>query len=120
NILRGFASTATSGQPQGITNSGAVVTALNINNNQLGNASGGFFSTSTVTTGSLFGVSTSGGATTCALSIQSNDIRGITYSAAVSAPQNFLQNTAATLSQNISSNTFTNLNINTTGSVVFV
>ena len=106
NIIRGHASTATSGQPQGITNSGAVVTAININNNQFGNASGGFFSTSTVTSGTLFGISNSGGAATCALSIQTNDIRGITYTAAASAPQTYIINSAATLSQNISNNTF--------------
>ncbi len=32
----------------------------------------------------------------------------------------YLNNTAATLSQNISTNTFTNLNVNTTGSATFI
>ncbi len=122
NVIRGHASTSTSGQPQGITNSGAVVTAININNNQLGNASGGFFTSAVVTSGPLFGISTSGGASTCALSIQNNDLRGISYMnvTAVSAPQTYIQNSATTLSQNISNNTFTNLSVNTTGSVTFI
>ncbi len=120
NIIRNHASTATSGQPQGITNSGAVVTAINITDNQFGNASGGFFSTSTATSGTLFGISTSGGAATCALTITGNDIRGITYNVAASAAQVYIQNSATTLSQNISSNTFTNLNVNTTGNVTFI
>jgi hypothetical protein len=120
NIVRGFASTATSGQIQGITNSSAVVTAININTNQFGNASGGFASSSVATSGSLFGISTSGGASTCALSITGNDIRGITYSVAASAAQTYIINSATTLSQNISTNTFTNLNANTTGNVTFI
>ncbi|MDI1255676.1 MAG: hypothetical protein PSV16_06210, partial [Flavobacterium sp.] len=120
NIVRSLASTSTSGQIQGIVNTGAVVTALNINNNQFGNATSGFFSTSTATSGSLFGISTSSGASTCALSIQTNDFRGITYNVAASAAQTYITNTAATLSQNISNNTFTNLNVNTTGNVTFV
>jgi len=120
NILRGHASRATTGQPQGITNSGAVVTALNINNNQLGNASGGFFTSNIASSGGLFGISTSGGAATCAVSISGNDIRGITYTVPASAAQVYFQNTANTLSQNISNNTFTNLNINSTGSVTFL
>jgi hypothetical protein len=120
NIIRSFASTSTSGQIQAISNTGAVVTALNINNNQLGNTTSGLFSTSTATSGTLFGIVTSGGASTCALSIQSNDIRGITYNVAASAAQAYIQNSAACLSQNISSNTFTNLNVNTTGNVTFI
>jgi hypothetical protein len=120
NIIRSHASTATSGQPQGITNSGAVVTAVNITGNALGNATSGFFSTSTVTSGGLFGISNSGGASTCALTISRNDIRGITYNSAVSAAQTYITNTAVCLSQSIYSNTFTNLNVNTTGNVTFI
>ncbi|MCX6307164.1 MAG: T9SS type A sorting domain-containing protein [Bacteroidetes bacterium] len=120
NIIRGHASTSTSGQPQGITNSGVVVTAININNNQLGNATGGFFSTSTATSGGLFGISNSGGGAACALSIQTNDIRGITYNVAASATQTYITNSAIVLSEVISGNTFTNLNVNTTGATTFI
>lgn len=120
NILRGLTSTATSGQVQGISNTGAVITALNMNGNQFGNAVSGYFSTATATSGTLFGVVTSGGASTCALSIQNNDIRGITYTAVASAAHAYFQNTATTSSQNISNNTFTNLNVNTTGGVTFI
>jgi hypothetical protein len=61
------------------------------------------------------GISSSTGAATCALTITGNDIRGITYNVEASAQQIYIQNTAGTLSQNISNNTFTNLNVNTTG-----
>lgn len=122
NVLRSLASTAsTTGQIQGIVNTGAVVTAVNMNGNQLGNALSGFFSTSTASTGTgLFGFVNAGGAATAALSIQNNDIRGITYNVSAVASQNYIQNTAATLSQNISGNTFTNLTVNSTGSATFI
>lgn len=120
NIIRNFASTATSGQIAGIINSGAVVTALNINNNQLGNATGGFFSTSIITSGNVFGISSSAGASTCVLSITGNDIRGISHTSLATGGQTYIVNSGATLSQNISNNTFTNLTANTTGSVTFI
>ncbi|MFM9988082.1 T9SS type A sorting domain-containing protein [Flavobacterium sp.] len=121
NTVRSLSSTATTtGQIQGIVNSGAIVTALNMNNNFLGNATSGFCSRSVASTGSTFGITTSGGAATCNTSIQSNDIRGISYTVASSGTQNLIQNTAVTLTQNISFNTFTSLVINTTGSVTFI
>ncbi|GAA4318724.1 immunoglobulin domain-containing protein [Flaviaesturariibacter amylovorans] len=120
NTLRGLSSTATSGQIQGVIQSGAVVTAANLNNNKLGDAVGGFFTSTVATSGSLFGIANTGGAATAAVSIQNNDIRGITYNVAASAAQNYIQNAGSTLSQNISGNTFTNLTINSTGAVTFL
>ncbi len=120
NILRGFASTATSGQIAGIVNSGAVVTALNINNNQLGNASSGFFSTSTATSGGLFGILSSAGATTCNTIIQSNDIRGITYNTLATATNAYIGNTGIVANFTCNLNTFTNLNVNTTGTITMI
>jgi dTDP-glucose pyrophosphorylase len=55
-------------------------------------------------------------AASCALSIQSNDFRGI-Y-ALTSAHQTYIS--SGYLSQNISNNTFTNLNVNTTGDITFI
>jgi hypothetical protein len=120
NIVRSLASSTASGQIAGIVNSGAVVTALNINNNALGNSTSGFFTTSTATSGSLFGISTSAGASTCLTTIQSNDIRGITYNLTASAANAYITSTGAVLNNTISNNTFTNLSVNTTGSVTFV
>jgi hypothetical protein len=57
-------------------------------------------------------------AASCALSIQSNDFRGIICINKCSA-QTYISNTAVTLSQNISNNTFTNLNVNTTGDIFY-
>ena len=120
NTFTAFASTATSGQTAAISNSGAAVTAINLNNNFIGTTGTGYFSSTVASSGTLFGISNSGGAATSALSIQNNDIRGISYSVAASAAQTYHVNTAATLSQNISNNTFTNLTVNTTGNATFI
>ncbi|HWN81342.1 MAG TPA: hypothetical protein VNM87_04545, partial [Candidatus Udaeobacter sp.] len=106
NIIRGTTSTATSGGFTGVSNTGAVVTTINLNNNQIGNASGGAITFSAAQSGALLGVSNTGGASTSALSMTGNDVRGITHSVAGTSAHTYINNTAATLSQNISTNTF--------------
>ena len=121
NIIRSNNVTASAtGVFTAISNSGIVTTVLNINNNQLGNATGGLVTYSAANTSTLTGISNTGGAVSCALTIQGNDLRGITHSVAGSSAHNYIINSAATLSQNISSNTFTNLSVNTTGAITFI
>ncbi|MFY7664747.1 beta strand repeat-containing protein, partial [Flavobacterium sp.] len=120
NVFRGITSTATTGGFTAISNSGAVVNTINITNNQIGNASGNAVTFSAATSGTVNGISNSGGATTAALVITGNDFRGIVHSTAGTSAHNYIINSAATLSQNISSNTFTNLTVNTTGSVTMI
>lgn len=102
----------------------AVVTALNINNNKLGDATGGAvnFSAAAATTATFTGISvvSGGAAATCAITINGNDIRGITYTSSGTGAHIYIINAAASLSQSISNNTFTNLNVNTTGNVTFI
>ncbi|MCW3126063.1 MAG: hypothetical protein JWO03_1721 [Bacteroidetes bacterium] len=104
----------------GITNQGAVTTSITISNNQLGNSTGGLVTTTAAMAGTINGISNTAGTGTSALSISSNDFRGITHSLAASTAHLYINNTAATLSQTITNNTFTNLNVNTTGSVTFM
>ena len=121
NIIRSNTQTSISGGAIiGILQGAAVVTTININNNQLGNATGGFFTLSTTTSSTINGISNTGGGVSSALSISNNDFRGIVYSASGSGAHTYIANTAPTLSQAINSNTFTNLNVNTTGNVTFV
>ncbi|MEI7726785.1 MAG: hypothetical protein WCK09_16870, partial [Bacteroidota bacterium] len=123
NTIRGFTSTATSGGFVGVQQqTNGVVTALNINNNKIGDATAGAVTFSNATSGAVSGivVTSSGAASTCALVITGNDFRGIVHSIAGSSAHSYISNASATLSQNISSNTFTNLNVNTTGSVTFI
>ena len=120
NIISGTTSTATTGGFTGISNTGSVGTSNNINSNQIGNGNGGAIVFSAATSGSVTGITNSGGASTCNLSIQNNDFRGIVYSVLSSSPNTYIINSATTFSQNISNNTFTNLNVNTTSSVTFI
>ncbi len=121
NIIRSNSSTATTGGITGISNSGAVATTITINNNKFGDASGDYINFSAATTGAVNGILNTGGAATAALSVQTNDFRRIVYAAASASANTYISNTAATLSQNISSNTFTNLSLNTAaGNVTFI
>lgn len=103
-----------------ILNDGSVTGAINITNNQLGNSSGGFIFYSVAISNNLQVITNSAGSSTATLTITGNDIRGITYSIASSATHYYIRNTAATLSQNISTNSFTNLTVNTSGSISFI
>ena len=97
------------------------MTNININGNQLGNTSGGLVTYSAANTVALFGINNTGGAASCELSIQNNDIRGVNYTGASGSNANtYISNSATTLKQNISNNTFTNLNVNTTGTITFI
>src|SRR5207247_9424536 len=55
------------------------------------------------------------GASTAALSMQTNDFRGITYTVASTGLFELVYSPTTVSSENLSSNTFTNLNLNTTG-----
>ncbi len=120
NIIRDCSRNKTTGTFTGIYNTGAVTSAINIDNNLLGNVSGGLITYSLANSSALLGISNTAGTNTCALSIQNNDIRGITQTATGTNAHTYIINSAATLSQNISNNTFTNLSTNTTGTILFL
>lgn len=120
NIFRGNTSTATTGGFTAISNTGAVVTTININNNQVGNASGNAITFSAATSGTVTGISNTGGASTCTTTIQGNDFRGIVHTVAGSSTHTYITATGTPLSNTVSNNTFTNLSVNTTGSVTFI
>jgi hypothetical protein len=124
NSIRGIRFTSVSPTPSvftGISNTGAVTSAISISNNSLGIAGTDLVTYTAATSGLFRGITNTGGAGTATLSIASNDFRGIVHTVAATAvtSHNFIINTAATLSQDISSNTFTNLNVNSTGGIVF-
>ena len=104
----------------GIFNTGAVTSAININNNQLGNASGGLVTFSVSSSASFSGINNAGGTGAATLTIQSNDFRGIVNSVIGSGPHTYINNIANTISQNISSNTFTALTSNSNGDTYFI
>ncbi len=121
NIIRNFSKSATAGTFTAISNTGAALSAININGNKLGNSTGGLITYSDANSAALIGISNSGGAASCELSIQNNDIRGIDYTGAAGTnAHTYIVNSATTLKQTISNNTFTNLNVNTNGAIIFI
>ncbi len=122
NVVRSFTLAAASGTFAAIQQAGAVTAAININNNALGDTTGGLVSYATASTfsGTLYGIYNSSAGSASSLSIQTNDIRGISYLNAASGANYYIYNSGAALTQTISGNTFTNLVINTTGSTYFM
>lgn len=120
NTLQGGTSTATSGGFTGINNSGAVVNTVNINNNQIGNSMGGAITFSAAQSGTVSAIINSGGAAGSTVNITGNNIQGIVHSVAGSSTHTYISNTATNPNTNINSNTFTNLTINSTGSLNFI
>ncbi|MFT3681544.1 MAG: G8 domain-containing protein [Ferruginibacter sp.] len=120
NIIRSNSITSATGGFYAINNSVAVTTAINIDNNQLGNASGGLLTYSIANSGSMNGIYNGAGAAAATLSIQTNDIRGVTHTATGSSAHSYITNAAAVTTQNISSNTFTSLSVATSGNIIFI
>ncbi|MFN8274314.1 MAG: T9SS type A sorting domain-containing protein [Flavobacteriaceae bacterium] len=123
NVVKGvsFTSASSTGSVfRGINNTAAVTGNIDFNNNSFGVSGTGLVSYSAGNTGTLIVVNNTGGAATAALSVQNNDIQGISHTGTTSASHQYILNSAATLSQNISGNTFTNLNAATTGAITFI
>lgn len=120
NIIRSHAISGTSSSFTGIENSGVVTTAINIKDNQLGNSTGGLVAYTAANSGTLTGILNSDGASAAVLTITGNDIRGITNSSAASGDHVYIVNDFFDGSTVISTNTFTNLNVNTTGDITFI
>lgn len=100
-------------------NQGNTSGQINMTGNHIGDATGGAITFANPnSSGSFWGIYNSGGTATTALAIGGNDFRGITGSGYGSVY--FIQNSGNCFTQNISSNTFTNLSINLSGAVYFI
>ncbi len=124
NIISGNTSSSTTGGFTGISNTGAAVGSVTINNNQVGNAGGGAINFSAATSGNVTGIVSSGtlGASATA-SIQNNDFRGIIHSVAGTGNHTYINLTGVTAANTVATiagNTFTNLNVNTSGTTTFI
>lgn len=120
NVLRDFALSSTTANFTGILNSGVVTAAINMNNNQLGNTSGGLINFSAANSGTLNGILNTDGDDAALLTITGNDIRGITNAVTASNDHYYIINDFFAGSTNISTNTFTNLSVNTSGNITFI
>lgn len=124
NTVRGVTTNSTTGGFIGVQQqTNGVVNALNINNNKIGDATLGSVTFSNATnSGSVGGiiVTSTGASATCAVSITGNDIRGIVNTTTGTGTQTYFSNAAIVPTLTMSSNTFTNLSINSTGTITFL
>ncbi|MBI5474276.1 MAG: hypothetical protein HY961_18220, partial [Ignavibacteriae bacterium] len=123
NTFRGWAVSGTVTAMTGITSSGANSSSVTINSNALGTSGLGWIRYAFANSGTLTGISLTGSTSATSHSIQTNDFQGIVYSVAGSGLHKYITTTAGTAASDvmtISNNTFTNLNINTTGNVTFI
>jgi hypothetical protein len=116
NQFTSNATNATSGGTTNmITNSGVATVALNINSNNINgftfNAAGGAFN----------GINSSAVIATATQSVSNNNFQAITYATSGASAHIYIAYQSGTNTTcNVNSNTFTNLNVNTTGSVTFI
>jgi hypothetical protein len=120
NTIGNHTITSALGTFTGITSTGAVPISLEINNNQLGVPGGNLVNYQVANSGALLGINASATAATCSVSIKTNDIRGISNTVTATHAHTYISNTSVAASHDVSDNTFTNLNVNTTGSVTFI
>ena len=126
NTFRGWATSCTGAQTiNGITTSGTMTGAtpsVIVNGNFLGTATRDWMTYTVANIGTLTGLSVANTVATT-YSIQTNDIRGITYNVAGTGAHTYITlagATAANAIATIAANTFTNLNVNTSGAIVFI
>ncbi|MFT3911085.1 MAG: T9SS type A sorting domain-containing protein [Ferruginibacter sp.] len=125
NTLRGWAVSGSATTVTGIISSGTMAsgaTTVTLNGNALGTSGLGWVRYAFANSGTLTGISCANTVATTH-SVQNNDIRGIQYDAAGSGSNTYISFTGGTQAGNVSTvagNTFTNLNVNTTGSATFI
>ncbi len=104
-----------------IRNTGVVFNTIEINGNSIGNNSSPAVNFTAANSASQFLIYNTGGSSGASLSINNNDFQNVNYNANNgTGGDTYISNTAVTLSQAIVGNSFTNLNIQTTGSNVFI
>jgi len=120
NIIRGLNTTATSGNLFGIQNSANIRSIINLKDNKIGDATADAYTMSRASSAGVYGIYNNGGFNTALLTMTGNDIRGINHLLPGSGLHSYFQNGTHTGSVNISNNTFSNLNVNTTGTIQMI
>ncbi|MBK8610410.1 MAG: T9SS type A sorting domain-containing protein [Chitinophagaceae bacterium] len=113
NIIRGLQVSGSATSFLGISNTGAVSSVHQINNNQLGTVVTGCVSFMGSATGAVTGISNTGGGAAASLSINNNAFTGFTYTNASTLAFQCINATATVLTENINNNNFNNLTVNT-------
>ena len=121
NILKANTSTATTAGFLGISNTGAVSSTININNNQFGDAGANAITFSAATNGAVQAISNSGAAVAANLSITGNTFTKFVHSALSTSPHTYIAVTATTpATQNINTNSFNGITTNSNGALTCI
>jgi hypothetical protein len=123
NTLQGFSVPTSTGSVAftGITNTGTVTSLVSVTGNNLGNATQGLITYGAANGGTFLGIAVPSIAAAAPLTITTNNFQGIVHSVAGSSPHTYISYThTASVTDNINGNTFTNLAVNTSGSVIFI
>ncbi len=125
NTLRGFATSSTVESFTGLTAYGTLTgttPSVNVNDNFLGTSATSLINYTEANSGTFTGINVSNTIATT-YSIQGNDFRGINHLVTGSNTQNYIvlsNATSANAISTINTNTFTDLNVNTTGQITFI
>ncbi|MFY7886596.1 MAG: beta strand repeat-containing protein, partial [Dolichospermum sp.] len=127
NTFRGWQISGTATTTGGIVSTGIMTgttPSINANSNAFGTSGLGWVTYVFANAGTITGLSVTNSIATTH-NVQNNDFRGINYLAATagSQTQNYIVCTGGTAANNtttISGNTFTNLNVNSTGTITFI
>ncbi|MEO6001101.1 MAG: hypothetical protein ABIN89_29895, partial [Chitinophagaceae bacterium] len=120
NLFLANTTTSSAGLFFAINNIAAVTGTINIDGNNIGNGSAGPIIFNAANNGAQILINSTTGSPTCALSISNNNFQGINYAVPGTGAMSFILNSAITRSQTINSNTFTNLNVQTSGAITFI
>lgn len=121
NVFAGNTVGSTTSIYNAIRNSGAVFNVIEINGNAIGTNSTAAVNFPSANSGSHIFINNGRGSPAASLSISNNNIQYINYSASNGTGTNvYISNTAATFSQSINSNSFTNLDVQTIGNTTFI
>ena len=120
NTISNCSSASTDSSFSCINNTGAVTTSININNNAIGTATAPPITYTAVNTGSFRAISNTGALNSSTSTISGNNIRGVASSTATANTQIYIVANALSRISTVSSNIFTNINTNTTGSITFI
>ncbi|WP_295792298.1 hypothetical protein [Mucilaginibacter sp.] len=119
NTLSGNSTSALSGVYYAIYNKGTIATTININSNNIGTSISPAINFTAANSGAQVLINNNKGGAAAALSISNNNFYNVLYTVPGTGTQTLILNSAATFTQAINGNTFTNMNVNTTN-VTFI
>ena len=120
NVFKNNTSSATTGGFLAIQNNGNITGTISLNNNEVGNGTGGGITFSAVNSVQSTFIHNVGGTIATTLSMNGNNFQGITYDNVSTASNTYLQNSFSCFTNNISDNSFTNLSIKISGFIFFI